>query len=73
MTPKYYSTTAIFVITALCYYNRLLIGINLNFDTILAYKWSFFRERYAPFVFHLECFVKCKIGLKESKAEFMQS
>ena len=32
----------------------------------------FFRERYAPFVFHLEFFLKSKITRKGSKAEFMQ-
>ena len=32
----------------------------------------FFRERYAPFVFHLKFFHGCKIARKGSKAEFMQ-
>ena len=49
-----------------------VIGSNLNFDTILTYKRSLFRERYGPFVFHLEFFLKFKIALKGSKAEFMQ-
>ena len=30
-------------------------------------------ERHAPFVFYLEFFLKCKIGLKRSKTEFMQN
>ena len=46
----------------LYYCNRLLVGSNLNY----------FRERYAPFVFHLRFFLKCKTGLKRSKAEFIQ-
>ena len=54
------------------YCNRLSIELIVNFDTILTYKRSFFRKRYAPFVFHLEFFLKCKIARKRSKAEFMQ-
>ena len=33
---------------------------------VLTYKRSFFRKRYAPFVIHLEFFLKCKINLKRS-------
>ena len=44
----------------LYYCNRFLIGLNLNFDTILTYKRSFFRDRYAPFVFYLRFFSNVK-------------
>ena len=55
------------------YCNRLLIGLNLNFDKILtSWQWCF-TERYAPFVLHLEIFLKCKLTLKGSKADFMQN
>ena len=40
-------------------------NIDIHFDT-------FVTEKYAPFVLHLEFSVKCKISIKESKAEFMQ-
>ena len=61
------------ILNALSLKALFLIGLNLNFDTILTYKQSLLRERYAPFVLHLEFFLTCKIGLKRSKAEFMQT
>ena len=44
--------------------NRLLIGLNLNFDPILTYQRSYFTESYTPFVLHMEFFLKCEIALK---------
>ena len=55
------------------YCERHLIGLDLNFDTILTYKQFFFMERYTPFVFYLEFFLKYKTGLKRSKTEFMHN
>ena len=52
--------------------NRLLIGLNLNFDLILTYQRSYFTESYTPFVLHLEFFLKFEIVLKRSKALFMK-
>ena len=55
------------------YCNRLLIGLNLNFDKILTSEQLYFAEKYAPSVLHLEIFLKCKLTFKKSRADFMQN
>ena len=38
--------------------NGLMIGLILNFGTILTYQRSYFTEKYATLVLHLENFLK---------------
>ena len=55
------------------YCERHLIGLDLNFDTILTYKQSFFYGKIYSLYVLFGIFLKCKIGLKRSKTKFMQN
>ena len=49
----------------LCYCNRPLIGLNLNFHTILTYRRYFGGKRYAPLCFIWNFFSNVKKVVKE--------
>ena len=53
--------------------NRLLVCSNSKFDELKELHLVSIEKKRTSFLQRLEYFIKCKIGLKESNAQFMQN
>ena len=53
--------------------NRLLVCSNSKFDELKELHLVRIEKKRTNFLQRLEYFIKCKIGLKESNAQFMQN